>query len=67
MDARFEIESVGGNGRVCLAFVQEERPEGGIVEVVVWLARGKLCRDANLEGGYERGEEHTDGSDIRLQ
>jgi hypothetical protein len=38
IDARLNIESVGGNGGVCLAFVKEKRPECGIVEVVIWVA-----------------------------
>ena len=57
-NARFKIESVGGNGGVSLTFVEEEGPEGGIVEVLVLLARRELCGDTNLgEAGGQRGEQ----------
>lgn len=64
-NARFKIESVGGNGGVSLTFVEEEGPEGGIVEVLVLLARRELCGDTNLgeAGVVSEGSREDRGED----
>jgi hypothetical protein len=64
--ARVDIEPVGGDGGVGLALVEEEGPEGGVVEVAAVVARGELGRDANLEGS-ETGTMGNMDTDVRLQ